>query len=116
MIFPNHGRIFARDFFNLHLTLKIVHIATHKGAIRHAGTIEQLCNSKSTRVRTHKLLQVCEQIVTNLFTSCQQVVFALFVRGPKSWTLHLGALVEANFTLLQIFGVVIWIKERNIIF
>ena len=30
-----------------------------------------------TRVKTHKLLQVCKQVVTSLFTSCQQVVFAL---------------------------------------
>ena len=32
-----------------------------------------------TRVKTHKLLQVCKQVVTSLFTSCQQVVFALLV-------------------------------------
>jgi acetyl-CoA carboxylase beta subunit len=32
-----------------------------------------------THVKTHKLLQVCKQVVTNLFTSCQQVVFALLV-------------------------------------
>jgi hypothetical protein len=30
-------------------------------------------------VKTNKLLQVCKQVVTNLFTSCQQVVFALLV-------------------------------------
>ena len=34
---------------------------------------------RSTRVKTHKLLQVCKQVVTSLFTSCQQVVFALLV-------------------------------------
>ncbi len=33
----------------------------------------------ATRVKTHKLLLVCKQVVTNLFTSCQQVVFALLV-------------------------------------
>ena len=33
----------------------------------------------STRVKTHKLVQVCKQVVTSLFTSCQQVVFALLV-------------------------------------
>ena len=33
----------------------------------------------TTRVKTHKLLQVCKQAVTSLFTSCQQVVFALLV-------------------------------------
>jgi hypothetical protein len=27
-------------------------------------------------VKTHKLLQVCKQVVTSLFTSCRQVVFA----------------------------------------
>jgi surface polysaccharide O-acyltransferase-like enzyme len=32
-----------------------------------------------THVETYKLLQVCKQVVTNLFTSCQQVVFALLV-------------------------------------
>ena len=32
-----------------------------------------------TRVKTHKLLQVCKQVVTSLFTSCQQDVFALLV-------------------------------------
>ena len=32
-----------------------------------------------TRVKTHKLLQVCKQVVTSLFSSCQQVVFAQFV-------------------------------------
>ena len=32
-----------------------------------------------TRVKTHKLLQVCKQVVTSLFTSCQQVLFALLV-------------------------------------
>ena len=32
-----------------------------------------------TRIKTHKLLRVCKQVVTSLFTSCQQVVFALLV-------------------------------------
>jgi hypothetical protein len=31
------------------------------------------------RVKAHKLLQVCKLVVTNLFTSCRQVVFALLV-------------------------------------
>jgi hypothetical protein len=35
----------------------------------------------TTHVKTHKLLQVCKQVVTSLFTSCQQVVFALLVPG-----------------------------------
>ena len=38
-----------------------------------------LAMSETTRVKTHKLLQVCKQVVTSLFTSCQQVVFALLV-------------------------------------
>ena len=33
--------------------------------------------TSSTHVKTHKLYQVCKQVVTSLFTSCQQVVFAL---------------------------------------
>ena len=33
----------------------------------------------SPQGKTHKLLQVCVQVVTNLFTSCRQVVFALLV-------------------------------------
>jgi hypothetical protein len=37
----------------------------------------QSYTSSSTHVKTHKLLQDCKQVVTNLFTSCQQVVFAL---------------------------------------
>jgi hypothetical protein len=32
-----------------------------------------------THVKTHKLLQVYKQVVTNMFTSCRQVVFALLV-------------------------------------
>ena len=35
--------------------------------------------STHTRVKTDKLLQVCKQVVTSLFTSCQQVVFVLLV-------------------------------------
>ena len=46
-------------------------------------SLEALCvearTPKSTRVKTHKLLQVCKQVVASLFTSCQQVVFALLV-------------------------------------
>jgi hypothetical protein len=36
-------------------------------------------NRSCTHVKTHKLLQVCKQVVTNLFTCCGQVVFALLV-------------------------------------
>ena len=35
--------------------------------------------SLSTHVKTHKLLQTCKQVVTSLFTSCSQDVFALLV-------------------------------------
>jgi hypothetical protein len=37
------------------------------------------CPLSTTDVKTHKLLQVCKQVVKNLFPSCQQVVFALLV-------------------------------------
>ncbi len=36
-------------------------------------------DNAAARVKTHKLLKVCRQVVTNLFTNCQQVVFALLV-------------------------------------
>jgi hypothetical protein len=39
----------------------------------------------TTHVKTHKLLQVCKQVVTNLFTKCQQVVFALLVRSNNKF-------------------------------
>jgi hypothetical protein len=35
--------------------------------------------NRVTHVKTHKFLQVCKQVVTNLFTSYRQVVFALLV-------------------------------------
>ena len=34
---------------------------------------------KRTHVKTHKLLQVCKQVATNLFTSCRQLVLVLLV-------------------------------------
>ena len=40
--------------------------------------VDKLC-SHCLFPKTHKLLHVCKQVVTNLFTSCRQVVFALFV-------------------------------------
>ena len=39
---------------------------------------DQVNGNCPTHVKTHKLVQVCKQIVTRLFTSCQQVVLALF--------------------------------------
>jgi hypothetical protein len=45
----------------------------------HPSKSKSEISGKPTRVKTHKLLQVCKQVVTNLFTSCQQVVFALLV-------------------------------------
>jgi hypothetical protein len=42
----------------------------------------QLCielTGLDTHVKTHGLLQVSKQVVTHLFTSCRQVVFASFV-------------------------------------
>ena len=41
--------------------------------------IQNMADWSRTRVKTHKLLQVCKQVLTSLFTSCQQVVFALLV-------------------------------------
>ena len=35
--------------------------------------------TSGTHVKTHKLLQTCKQVVTSLFTSCSQDVFALLV-------------------------------------
>jgi hypothetical protein len=63
------------------------------GAIRTEFPCEQAQGTICTHVKTHKLLQVCKQVVTNLFTSCQQVVFALLVPsccnnfGTSCWQL-----------------------------
>jgi hypothetical protein len=35
--------------------------------------------TRPSHVKTHKLLHICKQVVTTLFTSCQQVVFAPLV-------------------------------------
>ena len=44
-------------------------------------TVSELLEQPVTvrHVKTHKLLQVCKQVVTSQFTSCPQVVFALLV-------------------------------------
>jgi hypothetical protein len=61
--------------------------------------------TKTRHVKTHKLLQVCKQVVTNLFTSCQQVVFALLVPsccnkfGTSFW--QLATILMALSDLLQ---------------
>ena len=34
------------------------------------NAVEELYQRFPTRVKTHKLLQVCKQVVTSLFTSC----------------------------------------------
>ena len=46
----------------------------------------QDCSKKTVTImrrvytrKNAKLLQVCKQVVTSLFTSCQQVVFALLI-------------------------------------
>ena len=36
-----------------------------------------------TRVKTHKLLLVCKQVVTNLFTSCSHCLFLVVVTSLK---------------------------------
>jgi hypothetical protein len=41
--------------------------------------VSRMFGMSGTHVKTHKLLQVCKQVVTSLFTSCRQVVFALLV-------------------------------------
>ena len=46
-------------------------------------TRSKIFASSSTRVKTNKLWQTCQQFVTNLFASCWQVVFALLV--PSCW-------------------------------
>ena len=38
----------------------------------------------ATHIKMHKLLQVCKQLVANLFTSCRQVVFALLVPSCRN--------------------------------
>ena len=53
-----------------------------------------------TCVKKHKLLQVCKQVVTNLFTSCRQIVFALLV--PSCCINKFGQLVDGSLVdLLQ---------------
>jgi hypothetical protein len=59
--------------------------------------------------KTHRLLQVCRQSFTNLFTSCRQVVFALLV---PSCCINLDGLGQAVRTqlvdgLLLVFACVI---------
>ena len=57
--------------------------------------------SVCTRVKTHKLLQVCKQVVTSLFTSCQQVVFAPLVPSllQQVWNKLLKQLVTSLMAL-----------------
>jgi hypothetical protein len=43
------------------------------------STLRFSCKKTLQISKAHKLLQVCKQVVTNLFTSCWQVVFALLV-------------------------------------
>jgi hypothetical protein len=57
----------------------LVYTVSYNTWLAHAGLDERTQDVYSTHVKTHKLLQVCKQVVTNLFTSCQQVVFALLV-------------------------------------
>ena len=52
-------------------------IATNISYCNHLACSNNI--TQHTRVKTHKLLQVCKQVVTSLFTSCQQVVFARLV-------------------------------------
>ena len=45
------------------------------------GKVNEGCKDQGEvySVKAHKLLQVGKQVVTSLFTSCQQVLFALLV-------------------------------------
>ena len=58
------------------------HLAKYLASKRSSSFLRRLfacAEHCCTRVKTHKLLQVCKQVVTRLFTSCQQVMFALVV-------------------------------------
>ena len=71
---------------SIHATAASVINTTATSALIHATTASAItcaiCDQCScTRVKTHKLLQVCKQVVASLFTGCQQVVFALL--GPS---------------------------------
>ena len=59
--------------------------------------------STHTRVKTDKLLQVCKQVVTSLFTSCQQVVFALLVPSllQQIWNKLLTTFIQQFFEKKQ---------------
>ena len=62
-----------RTIFHRHFFARHIHCSSH-------NKVHVCCMlSVSTRVNTHKLLQVCKQVVANLLTSCQQATFALLV-------------------------------------
>jgi hypothetical protein len=46
---------------------------------------------RATHITTHKLLQVCKQVVTNVFTSCQQVVLVPSCRNKLKGIIRLVA-------------------------
>ena len=64
-----------------------------------------LDQNPSTHVKTQKLLQVYKQVVTSLFTSCRQVVFALLVPSCSN---KFGTSLMALSDLLQ--GRQVWNK------
>ena len=60
----------------------------------------------SSHVKTHKLLQVCKRVVTNLFTSCRQVVFTLLVPScNKFGESELVISLMASLDLLQGYSI-----------
>jgi hypothetical protein len=68
--FHQHIRQCLKEMDICQITSYYIHIILQSSSYTHASC---------THVKTHKLLQVCKQVVTNLFSSCRQVVFALLV-------------------------------------
>ena len=73
-----HDRLFSSRPREVKSSRKICRHARQL-AQQHSLMCSRLNQCPNIHVKTHKLLQVCKQIVTNLFTSCRQVVFALLV-------------------------------------
>ena len=67
------------DFHKLHFCVSDEAITTALSRYFHVTLIPNMTFGVCPHVKTHKLLQVCKQVVTNMFTSYQQVVLALLV-------------------------------------
>jgi hypothetical protein len=73
----------------------------------------------TTHVKTHKLLQVCKQVIRNLFTSCRQVVFALLVpsccnKFGTSCYQHVTSLMTLLDLLQVVITSLIWSYNKNV--